>query len=395
MKVVWLCHFANQEVKDYFNTPDVKESAPWINNLIELFRIQPGVDLHIVAPNNFTNTTTIISKAGVTYHFYAIRSKWLPAKVNSVKNKLFDADYSAIQARISRIIEEIKPDIIHLHGAENPYYSSGILPLIGKYPILLTIQGFARNSVIKTRQIKQCMKFEEEIIKKIENIGVRTTEMREIALSLNPGATLHFHNYPVTIPKVVKQNKSKYDIIFFARVCKDKGIEDLLKAVALLKKDKKDISLHIIGSISKFYKPHLNRLIKSLSLEPNVVMVGFMQNQPDIFKYAIDAEISVLPTYHDIIPGTIIESMFMKLPVVAYAIGGIPELNSKVETILLVEKQNIPQLAEKIMQLLNNEVLRKTLSEVAYSYVNELVDNTKVVSDIKKAYNSILNKVVE
>ena len=33
LKVVWLCHFANQEMQDYFRTPHVKEMAPWINVL--------------------------------------------------------------------------------------------------------------------------------------------------------------------------------------------------------------------------------------------------------------------------------------------------------------------------------------------------------------------------
>jgi hypothetical protein len=34
IRVVWLCHFANQEMKDFFHTPHLKEMAPWINNLI-------------------------------------------------------------------------------------------------------------------------------------------------------------------------------------------------------------------------------------------------------------------------------------------------------------------------------------------------------------------------
>ena len=56
-------------------------------------------------------------------------------------------------------------------------------------------------------------------------------------------------------------------------------------------------------------------------------LLGFLKSQQDIYEHAIHSRIYVLPTYHDIIPGTIIESMFMKLPGIAYAVGGIPELN--------------------------------------------------------------------
>ncbi len=358
MKVVWLCHFANQEVKDHFKTPQVQETAPWINNLIELFRIRKDLELHIVSPNIFTNREYSFHVNGVTYHFYKLHSRLIPGVIDLLINKLFSANYTRIQARISSIIDEIQPEIVHLHGAENPYYSAGIIPLIRKYPVLLTVQGFARNSVVKNREIKKCIKVEEEIIKKINDIGIRTAEMRTTILSLNPKAKLHFHNYPITIPQLIKNNESKFDIVYFARVCRDKGIEDLLKAVVLLTKEKKDISLRIIGPIGKAYKYLLLNMIESLGIKPNVILVGFMKSQQDTFRYAIDAKICVLPTYHDSIPGTIIESMFMKLPVVAYAVGGIPELNIKEETIMLVEKHNILQLSEKIMQLLNNDDLR-------------------------------------
>ena len=38
MKVVWLCHFCNSEVKEYFHTPEIKEFSPWIDSLIKLFK---------------------------------------------------------------------------------------------------------------------------------------------------------------------------------------------------------------------------------------------------------------------------------------------------------------------------------------------------------------------
>ncbi len=60
IKVVWLCHFASTEIKEYFKTPEVKEMAPWIFNLIALFQESNEIDLHVVAPNIFTNKTQIL-----------------------------------------------------------------------------------------------------------------------------------------------------------------------------------------------------------------------------------------------------------------------------------------------------------------------------------------------
>ena len=88
--------------------------------------------------------------------------------------------------------------------------------------------------------------------------------------------------------------------MFFARVCKDKGIEDLLLALSIAKQEIPNISLHIIGSISNSYKNKLNTMIQILNLEQNVIFMGFMPTQEEVFKHAAKAQICVLPTYHDI-----------------------------------------------------------------------------------------------
>lgn len=394
IKVVWLCHFANQEIKEYFSTPDIKEFASWINNLIELFKDHAEVELHIVAPNIFNNKDFSFIKDRIHYHLYAIKPMLISKKMNTLLKILFGTNYHFIQLNITRIIDKIKPDIIHLHGAENPIYSAGIVPLVGKYPILLTIQGFIRNASSKAREVKKRIKLEEILIKKINHIGVCTKEMSDTIISISPKAQLYFHDYPSTIPRYIKKNIGKdepVDCLFFARVSKDKGIEDLLAAISLIKKTYPNISLSVIGGTKDSYLNHLRTICSELHIENNVQFLGFFHTQNDIYKYALQAKICVLPTYHDIIPGTIIESMFMKLPVIAYAVGGIPELNENEETLLLVDKQNINQLADTIIHLLNNIDLRKTLSEKAYKLAQERFTHKKIVIDILNIYKVILN----
>ncbi len=187
--------------------------------------------------------------------------------------------------------------------------------------------------------------------------GVCTEEMIKIIKQLNPNARFFIHEYPKSVNYTKKNNSlSKFDLIFFARICKDKGIEDLLEAISLVKfKIKPDVTLHVIGSASLSYINYLKKITINLNIEKNVKFLGFFNTQQEIHKYALNAKLCVLPTYHDTIPGTISESMFMKIPVVAYAVGGIPELNQHGEAIALVEKKNIQQLAETIIKVLEDQ----------------------------------------
>ena len=379
-------------MKAFFRKPKLKEMAPWISSLIELFRDRRGVELHIVSPNVFSNREKIFKLNNIDYHFYQYRPFFIPRKIYNYLHIETLLDYALIKTRVKKIITKINPDIIHLHGAENPYYSAGILPLLESYPVLLTIQGFIRNTSTLNRVIKKRIEIEENIIKNLWHIGVRTKEMSAAVLKLNPNSSLHFHNYPLTVPAVIKEESTveTFDILFFARVTKDKGIEDLLEAIPLIKKTKPDISLYVIGGSSKSYFEFLKNRIKQLNIENNVNFLGFIDTQQEIYQHAVQAKICVLPTYHDIISGTIIESMFLKLPVIAYDVGSIHEVNEKDNIIRLVEKGNILKLAKEIEYLLSDAKLRGDIAEKGYFRAKELFDNGKILDDLMQAYTAIL-----
>ncbi|PKO98504.1 MAG: hypothetical protein CVU13_10120 [Bacteroidetes bacterium HGW-Bacteroidetes-8] len=400
IKVVWLCHFANQQMKDLFNVHNINEFAPWISLSIELFKKESNIELHLVSPNIFNNKDVEFIKDGVHYYFF----KYLPIPLfNRYTRKLhslshFDVitDFFWIKNKVKKIVTLINPAIVHLHGAENAFfYSSGILPIIDKYPHLTTIQGFVRNTLIKDSNSNQRIRIEEKIIKKTTHFGVRrTNEMESIVSKINTNAIFHYHNYPISIPKTIKDNiglAEPIDCIFFARVCKDKGIEDLLEAISIVKLKLTNVSLTVVGDVDFLYAKKLEDTCESLSITNNVRFVGFLPTQDDIHAYAYNAKICLLPTYHDILPGTILESMFLKLPVIAYAVGGLPELNLEYNTINLVEKFRIDLLAKEIIFLLDNVDARKKLAEDAFNFVNKKFDNRLVTNDIIKSYQKILN----
>jgi glycosyltransferase involved in cell wall biosynthesis len=98
-----------------------------------------------------------------------------------------------------------------------------------------------------------------------------------------------------------------------------------------------------------------------------------------------------MPTYNDIIPGTIIESMFRKVSVVSYKTGGIPDINKKDINIELIETGNVKELSERILYLLENEEYRKNLAKKAYKYATDRWDNKKSLNDIIEIYHQIID----
>jgi len=388
LKVVWLCYFTNTEIQKILKPlRTVNEIAPWITNLIPLFENNENVELHIISQHEWIPFEKSFTINGVTYHFFNFGIPLLGRHWPGFFRFDFITDYFFLKYKVRKIIQRINPDIIHLHGAENEFCTA-ITQFHRKYPVFITIQGFISKSSADSKIVQSRKKKEFEILKMFTHFGIRTETMGFEVKAINPNAQLHWHDYrmkPVQPYKIEKE----YDLVFFARISKDKGIVDLLKVVALIKKDKPDTSLCVIGGgkIDEF-----KLLATKLGIEKNVHWAGFLPAQEDVHRLASKSKISVLPTYHDIVSGTIIESLFLKIPVVAYDVGSIHEVNKFDEIISLVPKGDIQLMARAILKLLSNERIQKEKAEKGYKRATEVfcVDDKQIRNQLLTAYGVVI-----
>ena len=396
IKVAWICHFTNANVQERIkSTRKIDEFAPWITNFIKVLENSADLDLHIISPHRWITRDKSFKENGITYHFFnpgiPFYGRFWPPFFR------FDrwTHYFFNKRKIAQIVNKIKPDIIHLIGAENAYYSSTILQFKDKYPVLITIQGFISHSSSNSKDALDGKLVEKKILESFRHFGYRTITMGKSIKSFNKQAILHWHSFPLLEREAlnIPFEQRKYDCVFFARVCKDKGIEDLLEAIALIKKKKIDIKLLIIGSAGNRYLDFLKKMCAKLNIIDNITLSGFLPTQEDVHVAASNAKICVLPTYHDIIPGTIIESMFLKIPVVAYNVGSIHELNRKNnEIVTLVEKADIQNLARAIDKLLNDDKLLEKKAEKGYLRAVEMFghSDSKIFNCLLKAYKEVI-----
>ena len=169
-----------------------------------------------------------------------------------------------------------------------------------------------------------------------------------------------------------------------------KGIEDLIQAVSIVKEKKEDVRFCIIGRGNKAYVEYVHEILTHVGLASNVVIKGFIPTQQELHEEVAKARMSVLPSYNDRMPGSIVESMMLGVPVIAYNVGGIPDLNKGGERIILVEKGNIEQLANEIFTLLIDPIRQNSLSGEAMQYASAEFDNANSINNQVQAYHSIV-----
>ena len=374
LKVVWLCHLSNKEIQDIIHPwKQIPEFAPWMFSCIQVIEQEPRFELHIVAPFIGIGRVHEFELRGVYYHFF---NPYLPIIGRSglrIKGKSYFelTDFQKSKRLVSQIVDSINPDIVHLYGAENPYYSTAVLPLVDKYPTILTIQGFiSHTKTAITPAVAKRIDVEKRVINSISNCFCRSNAQAKSVLEINPRMNIFHHmfcSYELKYDDLPAEKK--FDLVFFAAITKDKGIIDLLKAVQIIKHNKPDVSLCVIGggNIDQFI-----RFCEELGLSMNVTWTGFLPSRKDVHYLAAQSRISVLPTYSDMYPGTIIESMFLGIPMVTYDVDSNPEINQNYEAIRLVKVGDINSLAENLYSLLSDEKQLELLGQMGQRRAYEM-----------------------
>ncbi len=158
---------------------------------------------------------------------------------------------------------------------------------------------------------------------------------------------------------------------------KNKGLDYLIEAFSQISEEYKDCGLVIVSDGEE--RENITNLIAQKKLQDRVHLVGFVENAK-IYMKAFD--IFTLTSRTEALPYTLLEAGIAQLPVIASAVGGIPEIIDGIENGLLVSKGNVREIAEKLSFLLENEQARilygKNLKEKVLSNFSqkEMVNET-------------------
>jgi glycosyltransferase involved in cell wall biosynthesis len=152
-----------------------------------------------------------------------------------------------------------------------------------------------------------------------------------------------------------------------ARVAPIKDYETLARAAQIVVRSEPRAHFLIVGDHSgaATYRAHyaeVTRLLAQFRVEHHFTFTGF---QEDVGCFMRSFEVAVLVTHSEGLPLVLLEAMSLGKPVVATAVGGIPELVRHGETGLLHAHRNSTQLADAILRLLAEPVEAARLVEGA------------------------------
>lgn len=268
-------------------------------------------------------------------------------------NKKPGVDFSII-GKLKKALREEAPDVIHTHIGVFVYCALSAVGLKGKRWIH-TVHTLAQREAPGIRGVveKICFRRRKAIPVALSSVVQKTIAEK---YKLEPtDIPIAFNGIDLSrcIPKKNYLIHDKFTIIHIGRFCKVKNHTGLIRAFDLFHSKYPDSQLCLIGrgELEQEVKAYVEKLGITNSVQ-------FLDPQDNVYPFLNQSDVFTLPSFAEGIPMTIIEAMGTGLPIVATAVGGVPDMLENNVNALLCEVD-----AEKLAECFEKYYLDEKLRE--------------------------------
>lgn len=410
MKVLWFSPTPSLAEDFLNNTPT---NGGWIRSLEK--EIEDKVQLFVVFEDN--GHITIPNS----------KTKYFPIKIDKkrknlyskVKNRLFiKLESHSYLLKCKEIIEEVNPDIIHIHGTENAF---GLIQSLSTIPTVISLQGilsviehkffsgFSYLDVLKYSRIKDLILYkslfqnykelkkkserEKVIFKLSKNLIGRTTWDKRVSKALAPDAT-YFHNNEVLkedFYQDVWNNQLKDRLNLFTTTGTDiyKGIETIINCSNLLDLNTIKYTWKIAGIDKNDEIIRITEKKLQTKISPNVLLLGKIKDKR-LKECILSCNIYICVSHIENSPNSLCEALLLGTPAIATDVGGISSLIENGKSGILIPEGDAYSLCGAIIEIKENYKLGMNYGNEARK--ESLVRHNKkiIASDLLNIYQSIV-----
>ena len=297
-------------------------------------------------------------------------------------------------------------DIIHTVGIRSfQAFISAVVSKRKKIPLIISDQGGLtthpdlKNGSIKKKILiklqKPLLKF---IINQASNVIVANEYEKKIFLDFCSEEKISIIKNGIDLNELKLSNvnfSKKYGIndefiLFLGRFHIVKGIDTLLEAINLIKNHLtfKKYKIVIMG-VDFGFESKMFELIKKFNLSEQVIVI---KNPPrlDVLSAYSQSKFLVLPSKWELSPLTPLEGFAFKKAVISTTAHGIPYTLTNNENSILINPNNSKELANAIIDLLENSKKCDDLGSSGFKLIHEICNSDTMSLNYLKIYQKFL-----
>ncbi len=311
--------------------------------------------------------------------------------------------------RLYRVIKSEKFALVHTHTPKAGLLGQLAARLAGVPIIVNTIHGFyfhenmgsvKRALYITTEKLAaRCSSLifsvNQEDIKTAHREGIGAPEKIKL---LGPGGigidVQRFNRETISETTLAAKraelglSREARIIGFVGRLVLEKGIQELLQAVTLIKDRLPNLRVLIIGPIDSEKADALTPAIAAqYGLEVECVFTGMRQDIPELMALM---DVFVLPSHREGFPVSLMQASAMRLPCVVTDIRGCREAVKHGQNGLLVPFRDVQALADAILNVLSDPQKAYQMGEAGRRMALECFDEQLVFEHVRAEYARLL-----
>ncbi|WKV08817.1 glycosyltransferase family 4 protein [Thermoanaerobacterium sp. CMT5567-10] len=299
--------------------------------------------------------------------------------------------------RIRNMIKDFKPEIVHFHGAKASLV--GRLACLGcNSKVVMTVHNFPeyrRMNKIKKRLylgMNKCLNKRTNAIITVSEalkkaiVDEENIDPEKVNVIYNCVDLSTYQDNPfLDLRKEYNLESDTLLIGCISRLIPSKGVQDLIKALEILKGRVK-VFAFVAGD-----GPYLNYL-QDMAKEAKLENIQFLGYRNDIKDFLRNIDIFVLPSHSEGFGVSVAEAMALGVPVIATNVGGIPEIIKNNEDGIIVNPESPNDLANAIEILATNADLRNKFSKKGREYIVNNFSKEKMLNKIDTLYENLRRK---
>lgn len=268
------------------------------------------------------------------------------------------------------VVERVAPDVLQTHSVK----SHLLLRLSGlgrRYPWVAFHHGYTTpdakmrlyNQLDRlslpsaARVVTVCGPFAERLAR----AGVRRERISVLHNSVAP-AVATGEDAARALGVKLGVDEGERVILSVGRLSQEKGHADLVAALGHLGRLAPDLSFKLVLVGDGPERARLEEDARARGLSERIIFAG---HHADVRPFYALADVLVLPSYSEGSPNVLLEAMAAGLPVVATAVGGVPEIVAHEESALLVAPRDEQALAAAVARILSDAPLARALAAKA------------------------------
>jgi len=300
------------------------------------------------------------------------------------------------------------PDIIHTVGIRS--FQSFIAAIVAKkkkIPLVISDQGgltthpdLKSGGIFKkilyklqtpmihfiinnSTKISVANEYEKKIFEKFDQVSKIEIIRNGINLEMMKTKTDNFKKkHGIVLPFV----------LFIGRFSKVKGIDILLHAIKILK-DRSELEniRFVIMGVDFGFQNKMVQMIDDFGIKQKIHLI-INPSREDVIAAYSESEFLVLPSRWELSPLTPLEGFAFKKPVISTNVHGIPSTITDKKNGILVKNEDYHELAEAIMELINDKQKCLEYGLSGYNLVKTECNSKSMAEKTLRMYNQIINR---